>query len=92
MFHSEPRDHSIGTILMIFFFLKSHGNKNPLADSNRDITWFIHERDKIFQIEQSDHSIGTTSDAFFSYCGSKEKLLPEWAPIVYYIYRSLFGQ
>ena len=65
----EPRDHSIGTILMMSFFLKSHGNNIPLADSNSDITWFIDERDKIFQIEPSDHSIGTTSDAFFSYCG-----------------------
>ena len=48
---SEPRDHSIGTILMMPFFLKSHGNKNPLADSNSDITWFIDERGKIFQSE-----------------------------------------
>ena len=43
----------------------SHGNINPLADSNSDITWFIDERDKIFQIEPRDHSIGTTSDSFF---------------------------
>ena len=62
---SEPCDHSIGTILMMSFFLKSHGNNIPLADSNSDITWFIDERDKIFQIEPRDHSIGTTSDSFF---------------------------
>ena len=82
---SEPRDHSIGTILMMSFFLKSHGNNIPLADSNSDFTWFIEKRNRIFQIEPCDHSIGTTCDAF-SYCGSKEKSLPEWAPIVFYIY------
>ena len=34
-------------------------------DSPGDITWFSNERDKIFQIERLDHSIGTTSDSFF---------------------------
>ena len=65
MFHSEPRDHSIGTILMMSFFLKSHGNNIPLADSNSDITWFIEKRNKMFHSEPRDPSIGTTSDAFF---------------------------
>ena len=64
---SEPRDHSIGTILMMSFFLKSHGNNIPLADSNSDFTWFIDERDQSLQIEPRDHSIGISSHVFFTH-------------------------
>ena len=49
---------------MMSFFLKSHGNNIPLADSNSDITWFIEKRNKMFHSEPRDHSIGTTN-AFF---------------------------
>ena len=55
MFHSEPRDHSIGTTSDAFF----------CSNSNSDITWFIEKRNKMFHSEPRDHSIGTTSDSFF---------------------------
>ena len=46
MFHSEPRDRSIGTTSDSFF----------CSNSKSDIRWFIVENDKLVS---SDHSIGT---------------------------------
>ena len=48
MFHSEPRDHSIGTTSDAFF----------CSNSNSDITRFIVENHKLVPNEPRGHSIG----------------------------------